>query len=1422
LLLSSNALAEQVLKEAAPRGGHGKFSAKQLQTITTGRFFTRRSAFTGRAASAAERHWAEIRQQHATFAQLRHHLKPAANITSSPILPANLPGFQLRPTLSTGGVPTSVVTGDFNGDGKIDMVVADGYDNNLWLYPGNGDGSFGTPSIIPLTQGLTPVAIAAADLRGNGKLDLIVADFDSWTISVFLGNGDGTFSYEHSYSTAVPPTSLAVADFNGDGHLDVVAGLSTTATTPDDQFYDLAVFFGDGTGALSQPRLEKLRALGSSPWSLVAGDFNGDGFPDLISTDPGSGARLMLNDGQGNFTDAVTNNLGILVPVTAFFAPASTAVADLNGDGCLDAVTALLGTNNVAVNLGDCTGHFSAPTFYVVGATPQTVVLADVNGDGIPDAITTSIAGAFPNSGDNPSGLSNDSPNLLSVAFGDGKGGFLPPHIYRHLGPSQGLAAADLNRDGRADAIAVNPVYDSATVFVADANGSYGDPQGVYFWSPDNSLSLEGTTYGAPSFLDLNGDGSRDILIPELTGNGFALVSLLNDGAGHFGSPTIDYTGIPYSQETADYRAADFRNNGKPDVVATGAYSPFLAFIPNNGDGTFGAAVITDLPNATGPMAVGDFNGDGIPDIATSNQVFLGNGDGTFRPGATLDYSGNSFIVALIRVADINHDGKLDIVMNDRSGDVWSFEGNGDGTFQPLQAQISQLDPNNSQQLVDINNDGIPDFMSYGVPLVTSFSPSALAAANVLYTSLGQAGGIFGAITSSLSGYTEVPANIGEGMGPLDIYSTDAALGPGKLPDVLAFQYVPEPGATAPGPILSFAQVMSNNGDGTFTSTNDLFDLSGAGLPQYAADLNGDGKSDLVEVDGGNLSLNVMNGTAAPLFQIGLAPDQYSGTSGNGWIYLNSPTAGGTVALSSSTPGITVPSSVTISPGQSAAEFTIDFGSSFNPLSAFDVTAQMGGQSETVYGSHAYSAGFTMQVSGNMQQVINEGQSTQPVTLTLTSINGYSSTVNFSCPQVEVAVQCSFSPASVTVPANGSVTTTLSISSTDSGYFQSNILVAASDGIYAQYASFNLQIDVLSVSVLVAPAALSPDTVYYTLMLGGVPPVSVSCSGLPAGVSCSLPGLNTMEVQIPNGIPVGSYPFTITASSDGATTSTTSKLVIQDFSILPPDAADDWAPPGGDASRSVSLQSIGGFSGDLLISCTTSWGGACTGFGGQVLTNAVLGSASFEVAVPAGTPTGSGSVTIVASPTENTTVRSATFPFEIASVSGSISPAQLNIKAGATGTATLSLTSSKGFDGSVALSCDAPTAVYCTLSNSSISLNNQAPSAAIGIQLESTTVAYAPSSSSHRPSAWLAVAGLPFLFFFRRKRGRWGVFICLGLLSVMMTLSSCGGSSAGGSGNSGGGGGSTPVSQTYQVHVTGKIAQTDVSVDFGTITVNVD
>ncbi len=276
---------------------------------------------------------------------------------------------------ATGGAPTSVAVGDFNGDGIPDLAVAGEYSSSVTVLLGNGDGTFTATATGPATCDM-PFSLAVGDFNGDGIQDLAVANLASNTVTVLLGNGDGTFTpTAASPATGKNPRSLAVGDFNGDGIQDLaVANLGSNTVT---------VLLGNGDGTFTPAATSP--ATGSSPYFIAVGDFNGDGIQDLAVANGGSGTvTILLGNGDGTFTATAVS------PATG--TSASIAVGDFNGDGIPDLAVAVEITdedNAVTILLGKGDGTFTA-----TATSPGTdyyslsIAVGDFNGDGLPDLAT--------------------------------------------------------------------------------------------------------------------------------------------------------------------------------------------------------------------------------------------------------------------------------------------------------------------------------------------------------------------------------------------------------------------------------------------------------------------------------------------------------------------------------------------------------------------------------------------------------------------------------------------------------------------------------------------------------------------------------------------------------------------------------------------------------------------------------------------------------------------------------------------------------------------------------------------------------------------------------------------------------------------------------------------------------------------------
>ena len=291
--------------------------------------------------------------------------------------------FQEARNFAAGSFPSSVAVGDFNGDGRQDLVVTNFYNdsNEVSVLFGNGDGTFQAPRIF--IAGNEPDSVAVGDFNGDGVPDLAVANFGILAgpsnaldppsnVSVLLGNGDGTFQAARNFGVGVGPHSVAVGDFNGDGLPDLAVGNLLS--------YNVSVLLGNGDGTFQAARNF---AAGSFPSSIAVGDFNGDGLPDLaVANQDSNDVSVLLGNGDGTF-EAPQN-------FAAGNSPASVAVSDFNGDGVQDLAVANggFGFNNVSVLLGNGDGTFQAAVNFGVGRSPRSIAVGDFNGDGAPDLAT--------------------------------------------------------------------------------------------------------------------------------------------------------------------------------------------------------------------------------------------------------------------------------------------------------------------------------------------------------------------------------------------------------------------------------------------------------------------------------------------------------------------------------------------------------------------------------------------------------------------------------------------------------------------------------------------------------------------------------------------------------------------------------------------------------------------------------------------------------------------------------------------------------------------------------------------------------------------------------------------------------------------------------------------------------------------------
>ncbi|MFN8625301.1 MAG: VCBS repeat-containing protein [Candidatus Binatia bacterium] len=433
---------------------------------------------------------------------------------------------QRQPDLTAGGGPLAIAAADLDGDGNADLAVANADSDDVSIFWGRGDGSFAAaPAALPVqapAQTLiieTPVAIAIADVTGDGKPDIVTANASASSVSVLPNLGQRTFGSALESPTGPSPEALAVGDFNGDS----IADLATPNLLDD----SVSILLGTGHGTFtglsvcsSQPTrpcrqstdcpqaaacTPRAIPVSTSPAALATADFDKDGHLDLA---------IANSEGDTNFTGSLTvlqglgNGVFVARPEIAspsFDHLVATAVADVNGDGPIDVVVANDLGDSLSVLYGQGGLAFQAPIQLDLGAGsgPEGIAIADFNGDGVAD-----IAAAA------------SSRDKVSVFAGSRTGTFAAPRDVALAAGSTpvGLAAADLNDDRRVDLAAPNALPTGTVSVLLNATCA-GDCGGDSAVTVDELLTMTNIALGTapvPQCLAGDANGDRQVTVDEI------------------------------------------------------------------------------------------------------------------------------------------------------------------------------------------------------------------------------------------------------------------------------------------------------------------------------------------------------------------------------------------------------------------------------------------------------------------------------------------------------------------------------------------------------------------------------------------------------------------------------------------------------------------------------------------------------------------------------------------------------------------------------------------------------------------------------------------------------------------------------------------------------------------------------------------
>ena len=607
-----------------------------------------------------------------------------------------------------------LTTGDVNNDGNPDLVTP------IAIYLGLPDGTFEKP--IPLSLDPSARPILASDFNNDGNLDVAAANFDDQSISIVLGNGDGTFMANPDLPLNVFPSSAVTGDFNSDGLFDLAVGFRTTATTAggvlilngqgdgsfesaqqiefaishnsspaisssdfnSDSVLDLVVSAGNAevlvilggeNGTFDAPQSIE---MASRVFDIVAGDFNGDGDSDF-AVDNRDLVELFLNNGDASFSSVGNAVLGGL--------PRSMISKDLNGNGGAELIT-VVHTGNVTIVSSNPDGTTITSPSFEVDEGAEAGLASDLNGDGLSDLV-----------------VANHISDSISVLYGLSNGGFAPA---QEFGVGEGpvaIATDDFNGDSIVDIAVANADSDDVTVLSGDKKGGFTFTQNIAVGDEPNSITLG----------DFNSDGIQDVATANFFSNDVSL--LLGNGDGSFDS---------FAEFEAGFRpvsigAADFNEDGNMDLVVGNRSSDTVSVFLGNGAGALSNALSLSAGGIEPrSVSVGDLNGDGVVDLAAAGTaggigrigLFFGLGGGAlFAAPEIVQTSSSPFRVA---IADFNGDTIADIAtIHFGQHEVSVLLGQGGGNFAD---EISFAVAGNPIDLNigDFDGNGLPDLVTTG------------------------------------------------------------------------------------------------------------------------------------------------------------------------------------------------------------------------------------------------------------------------------------------------------------------------------------------------------------------------------------------------------------------------------------------------------------------------------------------------------------------------------------------------------------------------------------------------------------------------------------------------------------------------------------------------------------------------------------